>query len=438
MSVEIAGFFGSRRSTKNDGSGGNRPARSPGLVNSATPPVRLQHLSALAQPFWNNRTFIVKPQSRKPTLRSCPYRILGTCSGRCGCGPETATVSGRMTAALIALLASLRTTIRSRSELGAEILALRHQLGVLQRTTSTRPRLRPIDRLLWVVLPTVWPNWRQAMQIVTPATVVRWHRHAFAAYWRWDSRPRRVGRPALAADIRALIRQMHQANPLWGAPRIHGELQKLGIAVAQTTVAKYLGRPGDRPSQSWRTFLANHVSQLASIDFFTVPTATFRVLFVFVVLSHDRRRLVHVNVTAHPTAAWTAQQLREAWPWDTAPRFVIRDRDRIYGADCRRTAQQMGIEEVLTTPCSPWQNPFVERVIGSIRRECLDHVIVWNERSLDCHLRRYLAYYHEWRTHLALDKDAPVPRAAQPPACGTVVSVPHIGGLHHHYERRAA
>jgi putative transposase len=162
------------------------------------------------------------------------------------------------------------------------------------------------------------------------------------------------------------------------------------------------------------------------------------VLFVFVVLSHARRRIVHVNVTAHPTAAWTAQQLREAWPWDTAPRFVIRDRDEIYGSNLRRTAQQMGVEEVLTAPRSPWQNPFVERVIGSLRRECLDHVIVWSERSLRCHLQRYLVYYHEWRTHLSLDKDAPVPRTAQPPACGTIVRVPHVGGLHHHYERRAA
>ena len=175
---------------------------------------------------------------------------------------------------------------------------------------------------------------------------------------------------------------MRQANPLWGAPRIHGELQKLGIKVSQASVAKYLRGRGGPPSQSWRTFLTNHVSLLASIDFFTVPTATFRVLFVFVVLSHDRRRIVHVNVTAHPTAAWTAQQLREAWPWDTAPRFVIRDRDGIYGLDPRRTIQQMGVDEVLTAPRAPWQNPFVERVIGSLRRECLDHVIVWNERSL--------------------------------------------------------
>ena len=276
------------------------------------------------------------------------------------------------------------------------------------------------------------------MQIVTPATVVRWHRRAFAAYWRWNSRPRRVGRPALAADLRALIRQMREANPLWGAPRIHGELQKLGIEVSQTTVATYLGRRRRPPSPSWRTFLTNHVSQLASIDFFTVPTVTFRVLFVFVVLSHDRRRIVHLNVTAHPTAAWTARQLREAWAWDTAPRFVIRDRDAIYGLDVRRTVQRMGIEDLLTAHRCPWQNSFVERVIGSIRRECLDHVIVWNERSLQRHLQRYLAYYHEQRTHLSLDKDAPIPRAVQPPAVGPIFQVPHIGGLHHHYERRAA
>jgi len=180
-------------------------------------------------------------------------------------------------------------------------------------------------------------------------------------------------------------------------------------------VAKYLGRRTGPPSQSWRTFLANHVSEFASIDFFTVPTATFRVLFVFVVLSHDRRRIVHLNVTAHPTAEWTAQQLREAWPWDTARRFIIRDRDAIYGSDPRRTLQHMGIEAVVTALRCPWQNPFVERVIGSLRRECLDHVIVWNERALRRHLRRYLAYYHECRTHLSLDKDAPIHRAAQPP-----------------------
>jgi transposase InsO family protein len=232
---------------------------------------------------------------------------------------------------------------------------------------------------------------------------------------------------------------MQAANPLWGAPRIHGELRKLGIEISQASVAKYLRRrPPTRPSQTWRTFLTNHVSQLASIDFSTVPTATFRVLFVFVVLAHDRRRIVHVSVTAHPTAVWTAQQLREAWAWNAAPRFLIRDRDGSYGEAFGNAIRSFGTEEVLTAPRSPWQNPFVERVIGSIRRECLDHVIIWNERGLRRHLRRYVAYYHEWRTHLSLDQDAPIPRARQSPDDGLIVAVPHVGGLHHHYERRAA
>lgn len=343
-----------------------------------------------------------------------------------------------MIALLIALLAALRSSVRSRLELETEILALRHQLAVLQRQAPRRPRLSDTDRLLWVLLSRLWPNWRRTVQIVTPDTVVRWHRRGFARYWRWRSRPRRTGRPAVAVAVRELIRQMHAANSLWGAPRIHGELLKLGFTVSQSTVAKYLGRRDGSPSQTWRTFLANHVSQLASIDFFTVPTATFRVLFVFVVLSHDRRRVIHLNVTAHSTPAWTAQQLREAWPWDTAPRFVIRDRDGIYGPELHDVTHAMDVEEVPTAPRSPWQNPFVERVIGSLRRECLDHIIVWNERSLRRSLKQYLAYYHEFRTHLSLDKDAPVPRAVQPSTGGTIVQVPHLGGLHHHYERRAA
>ena len=247
------------------------------------------------------------------------------------------------------------------------------------------------------------------------------------------------GRPAVPGDLRALIRRMKAANPTWGAPRVQGELRTLAIDVAQATVAKYLDRrSATSRSQSGRTFLTNHISQLASIDFFTVPTATFRVLFVFVVLSHDRRRIVHVNVTAHPTAIWTAQQLREAWPWDDAPRVLIRDRDSLYGEPFCHAIRSRGTEEVLTAPRSPWQNPFVERVIGSIRHEGLDHVIVWNERSLRRHLQHDLADYHGWRTHLSLDKDAPVPRVTQPPTCGAVVQVPHLGGLHHHDERRAA
>jgi transposase InsO family protein len=234
-----------------------------------------------------------------------------------------------------------------------------------------------------------------------------------------------------------LIRTMSQANPLWGAPRIHGELLKLGIAVSQATVAKYMRRDRQPPSQNWRTFLANHIGQVVAADFLVVPTATCRLLFVLVLVAHERRRVVHVAVTDHPTAAWTAQQLREAFPWDQAPRYLLRDRDHAFDG-WAETAKRMGIDELLTAPRSPWQNPFAERVIGSLRRECLDHVIVWNERSLRRHLRQYLTYYHAWRTHLSLDKDVPVPRAVQPPTCGPIFQVPHLGGLHHHYERRAA
>jgi transposase InsO family protein len=231
---------------------------------------------------------------------------------------------------------------------------------------------------------------------------------------------------------------MRQANPLWGAPRIHGELLKLGIAVAQSTVAKYLPRSRQPPSQTWRTFLTNHLAQTASIDFFAVPTATFLVLFVLVVQSHERRRVVHFGVTQHPTQEWTLQQMREAFPWDQAPRYVLRDRDTIYGSYFSAMIRDMGTEEVLTAPRSPWQNPYVERLIGSIRRECLDHVIVWNQRSLSRILQSYLVYYRHSRTHLALAKDAPESRAVEKAERGRIVVIPQVGGLHHRYQRQAA
>jgi putative transposase len=343
-----------------------------------------------------------------------------------------------MVAFLVALLAALRSTVCSRTTLIVEVFALRHQLAVLRRQAPTRLHLRRLDRLVWVGLSQIWTSWRRAIQIVSPDTVVRWHRRGFALYWRWKSRPRGVGRPALSADLRALIRAMQGANPPWGAPRIHGELRKLGIEVAQSTVAKYLRRRSRPPSQTWRTFLANHVSQIASIDFFTVPTATFRVLFVLLVLSHERRRVLHFNVTEHPTAAWTAQQLREAWPGNDTARFLLHDRDRIYSETFRATVNGLGMAELTTAPRSPWQNPFVERLIGSIRRECLDHLIIWNERALRRHLHEYVAYYHQWRTHLSLEKDAPLGRAAETLTGRPIVGVPHVGGLHHHYERLAA
>ena len=242
----------------------------------------------------------------------------------------------------------------------------------------------------------------------------------------------------MAAEIRNLIRDMSQANPLWGSPRIHGELRKLGIDVAQSTVAKYLSRPRKPPSQTWRTFLSNHLEQMASIDFFVVPTATFRVLFVFVVLSHARRRVLHFQVTEHPTQQWAMQQTREAFPWDQSPRYLLRDRDAIYGGDWVVITKGMGMEEVITAPRSPWQNPYVERLIGSIRCECLDHVIVWNRRSLCRILESYFVYYQHSRTHLALAKDAPESRVVEEPERGRIVMIPQVGGLHHRYQRQAA
>ena len=339
---------------------------------------------------------------------------------------------------LRSLLICLRDSVRTRVALQAEVLALRHQLLVLQRRNQKqRLRLSVADRLFWVSLSRVWADWRSALRIVKPETVIAWHRKAFRLYWSWKSR-RRYGRPPVSIDVRELIRRMSAANPRWGAPRIHGELGKLGIKVSETTVAKYMVRHRHPPSQTWRTFLTNHVKEIVSADFFVVPTATFRLLFVFVILSHDRRRPVHFAVTSHPTAEWTAQQLLQAFPWDTAPRFLLRDRDGNYGKIFRESATGLGIEEVLCAPRSPWQNAYAERLIGSIRRECLDHVIVLHEPGLRRVLRSYFKYYTHSRTHLSLDKDAPIPRSIQPPELGRVVELSEVGGLHHRYERRAA
>jgi putative transposase len=231
---------------------------------------------------------------------------------------------------------------------------------------------------------------------------------------------------------------MSRENPTCGPPRIHGELLKLGIEISETSVSKYMVRPRKPPSQNWRTFLQNHVKDLLSVDFFTVPTIRFQVLYVFLVLAHDRRRILHFNVTAHPTAEWTAQQLVQAFPWDSAPRYLLRDRDGIFGSEFVQRVKALGIQEVLSAPRSPWQRAFVERVIGTIRRECLDHWIVLHEASLRRTLGLYFDYYHRSRTHLSLRKDSPEPRPVQPPEMGRVVTIPQVGGLHHRYERRAA
>jgi putative transposase len=231
---------------------------------------------------------------------------------------------------------------------------------------------------------------------------------------------------------------MSLANPCWGAPRIHGELLKLGIQVSQATVAKYMVRKRKPPSQSWRTFLKNHARDLVSVDFFVVPTIRFQLLFAFVILRHDRRRPIHFAVTSNPTAEWTARQLLEAFPWDNAPRYLLRDRDGVYGEKFCETAKWMGIREVLAAPRSPWQNAYAERLIGSIRRECLDHVIVFHAAGLRRILKDYFEYYERCRTHLSIEKDAPVSRPVEPPSLGPVIEIPRVGGLHHLYTRKAA
>src|SRR5436189_1429067 len=304
---------------------------------------------------------------------------------------------------LTTLVVALSSVFKTRAALQLENLALRHQLGVLHRSVK-KPKLTPLDRLLWAWLCGVWADWPSALIVVKPETVIAWHRKGFRLFWTWKVRHGQLGRPSVPKDIRDLIRLMSRADPTWGAPRIHGELLKLGMNIGETSVSKYMVRHRKPPSQTWRTFLENTVKNLVSVDFFTVPTLRFQVLYVFLVLAHYRCRILHFGVTAHPTAEWTAQQLRGAFPCDTAPR-------------------------------SPWQRAYVERVIGTIRRECLNHLIVLNEPSL--YRQSFVTYYHESRTQLSLGKDSPQSRAVQPPELGRIVAIPQVGGLHHRYERRA-
>ncbi len=337
---------------------------------------------------------------------------------------------------LILLGRALTLACRGHEELVLENIALRQQLRAMKHRTK-RPRLRARGRLFWIVLAQLWRNWRTAVVLVQPDTVVRWHRDWLRRRWSRRSRSR-LGRPTIRREIRTLVRDMATANPWWGAPRIHGELWTLGVDVSERTVSRLLERRSRPPSQTWRTFLTNHLAAAASMDFFTVPTLTGRLLFVLVVLSHQRRRIVHVNVTAHPTAIWAAQQVVDAFPDDTAPRWLHRDRDRIYADTFQRRLAGMGISEVVSVPASPWQNPFVERVIRSIRRECLNHVIIINESHLRRMLAAYILYYHRTRTHLGLQKDTPDHRPTSGISAGPIVAIQEVGGLHHRYERSAA
>jgi transposase InsO family protein len=329
-------------------------------------------------------------------------------------------------------LAFVVAPFKSKSRLEAENAALRHQLIVLRRKVQGRVRLTNSDRWFFIQLYRWFPLILQVVKIVQPETLVRWHRAGFRRYWCWKSRPF-GGRPQISAALRALIRRMSVENPLWGAPRIHGELLKLGFEVAQSTVAKYMVKRPGPPSQGWRTFLRNHVPEVAAMDLFVVPTIGFDLLYAFIIIRLDRRDLVWINVTQNPTAEWIARQLTEAFPWREAPRYLIRDRDRIYGEIARQRIRAMGIRDKPIAPASPWQNGFAERLIGSIRRECVDHIVVLGEAHLRRILQTYAGYYNKIRTHRSLDKDAPAFRPVQ--RVGNIASHAILGGLHHHYVR---
>ena len=328
---------------------------------------------------------------------------------------------------------------RDRADLVAENLALRHQLSCL-RHRRKRPRLRPLDRAFWALLSRFWGRWRELLVMVKPSTVVGWHRKGFKLFWSWKSRKRRPGRPRIDKDVRKLIVEMANTNVGWGAPRIHGELLKLGITVSETTVQRYMPKKDVSPEtrQRWRTFLHNHMHRSLAIDFAVVPTITFEVIYIFFVLSVDRRRILHFNVTRHPTAEWTAQQVVEACGFEVPARFLFRDNDKIYGGYFKDRVDGIGLKQVPTAFRSPWQNPYAERWIGGLRRDCLDHIIALNERQLRRAIRSYIRYFHEDRTHLGLEKDTPIPRAVEPVDDGEIVSSPRVGGLHHRYSREEA
>src|SRR5450830_60290 len=321
---------------------------------------------------------------------------------------------------------------KSRCRLEAENLFLRHQLTIALRRVPPRLRLGGMDRALLVWMTRICPELLELVQVVKPETILRWHRAGFAAYWRWKSR-KRPGRPKIDQGLRDLIQRMGRENPLWGASRIHGELLMLGFEVAQSTVSKYMLRGQNPPSQTWKTFLRNHAQAIAAIDMCVVPRLTFERLFALLILGHGRRQLLWCEVTRYPTAEWLARQITEAFPWSSAPAYLVRDNDRAYGHVFTRRLRAMGIRDRPISPRSPWQNGHAERLIGTVRRECLDRTLIFGEAHLRRILASYAAYYNQVRTHLALDKNAPSGRAIQ--RSGSIVSIPILGGLHHQYVR---
>ena len=337
-----------------------------------------------------------------------------------------------MLAILHKLWMFIADVFKPRWGLQAENLFLRHQLSIALRHAPPRFRLRSSDRVLLVWMTRLWPSLLGVARVVQPETILRWHRAGFRRYWRWKSR-KRAGRPKIDRGLRELIQRMSRENPKWGASRIHGELLMLGFEVAQSTVSKYLVRPGGVPSQGWKTFFRNHAQAIASIDMCVVPTLTFERLFAFLVLGHGRRQLLWFEVTRHPTAEWLARQITEAFPWATAPTYLVRDNDHAYGHVFTSRLRAMGIRDRPISPGSPWQNPYVERLIGTVRRECLDRTLIFGEAHLRRVLSAYAIYYNDIRTHLALGKDAPRGRTVQ--RSGNIIAIPILSGLHHHYVR---
>lgn len=336
------------------------------------------------------------------------------------------------------LLISLLRCFRSRRSLLLENLALRQQLVVLKRK-HPRPRLTAMDKFFWVLLKRFWSGWKEAVSIVSPDTVVRWHRAGFMLYWRAISRARRlIGRKRISKEVRELIFRMVAENPTWGAPRIHGELRMLGFDVSERTICRWMKRAPRNPERAkrWLAFLRNHKEAIAAMDFFTVPTVTFSVLYCFFIISHDRRRILHFNISKYPTSLWIVQQLREAFPYGSAPHYLIFDRDGKYGTEVPFAVRSMSVTPVRTSFASPWQNGVAERWIGSARRDLLDHVIAWNEKHLMRLLSSYVRYYHEDRTHLGLAKQTPAGRTPST-AFGRILTHSRLGGLHHRYDRAA-
>ncbi len=338
------------------------------------------------------------------------------------------------------MLAAVRVFFRSRSDTALEVLALRQQVAVLKRKRP-RPKVSAFDRLFWTTLRRVWSRWSDVLVIVKPETVVGWHRAGFRLYWRWRSRPR-GGRPKITEEIRGLIRLMAEENAGWGAPKIHGELQKLGFVVSERSVARYLRRIRRRgdPGKRWLAFLQNHREVIVAFDFFTVPTVTFKLLYCFFVIEHGRRKILHFNTTRHPTAEWVVQQMRETFPEAAPYRYAIFDHDSKFDAEVISFLQATGLKPKRTSVQAPWQNGIAERWVGSVRREILDHVIALNEQHLRRLIRDYVNYHHEDRIHDSLEKDTPNgrPVAPKPAANSIVISMPRLGGLHHRYAWRKA